>query len=261
MLVQGALTPGLAQAGCQAPTPSLDWSASHSRWDEVDAQGQRLLRETGTLQARGLALAMSCGEGWQLAAAFARESGTRAYTGQSSQGQPIRTHSDIDSNTLQASVLRRLSPVWQIGVQADWSELHRELASVGAVQGYAEVHRHAAMAVGVQAEPRAFGDLRWQGSLWLGAGPSGSVAVRLPNADPARLSTGSQRYVDAGFGLLSPLRPQGWQGRIGFAWRTARIDAGPTTTLWRGPMPVGSAKQPEQRLRDAALQAGLAYRF
>lgn len=269
LLVAGG---GAAAAGCASPEPGAALWLSHSRWDENDAQGRRLLRESGTLAGARLGLAMRC-EGWHGEADAGWRGGQRDYRGLSSSGAALRTQSDIKERSLRVSLWRPLLPPsggrteLALGLRGEWRGLDRELMSVGAVQGYPEQHRQAALALGLAAQQGSASiGWHWGAELWLGGGPRGTVGVRLPTADPAQLRTGRSTFGEAAFSLRSARfaardRPPGWAHELRLRLRDERIAAGPSTPLWRHSVLVGAASQPRHRVIDASLQATAVWHY
>lgn len=268
-----------AASGCAAPEPGAALWLGHSRWDESDAQGRRLLRESGTLAGARLGLALRC-EGWHGEADAGWRAGQRDYRGLSSSGAAIRTQSDIEERSLRVSLWRPLLPrsggstELALGLRGEWRSLDRELMSVGIVQGYPEQHRHAALALGLAAQQgissastsKAPAGWHWGAELWLGGGPRGTVEVHLPTADPARLRTGRSAFGEAALSLRSAgfaaqARPAGWAHELRLSLRDERIAAGPSAPLWRHGVLVGSAMQPRHRVVDAGLQATVVWRY
>ncbi|WP_397534088.1 hypothetical protein [Roseateles sp.] len=266
-----------AAAACAAPEPGAALWLGHSRWDESDAQGRRLLRESGTLAGARLSMALRC-EGWHGEADAGWRAGQRDYRGLSSSGAAIRTHSDIEERSLRVSLWRPLLPPSNgraelaLGLRGEWRGLDRDLASVGLVQGYPEQHRQAALALGLAAQQGRLGissapaGWHWGAELWLGGGPRGTVDVQLPTADAARLRTGRSAFGEAALSLRSPgfaaqSGPAGWAHELRLSLRDERIAAGPSAPLWRHGVLVGSASQPRHRLVDAGLQATVVWRY
>ncbi len=277
LLVCGSGSANAAAAGCAVPEPGAALWLGHSRWDESDAQGRRLLRESGTLAGARLGLALRCA-GWHGEAHAGWRAGQRDYRGLSSSGAVIRTHSDIEERSLRVSLWRPLSPTSSgrtelaLGLRGEWRSLDRDLASVGLVQGYPEQHRQAALAVGLAAQQGSLSisstpaGWHWGAELWLGGGPRGTVDVRLPTADAARLRTGRSVFGEAALSLRSAgfaaeKRPAGWAHELRLNLRDERIAAGPSAPLWRHGVLVGSASQPRHRLVDAGLQATVVWRY
>lgn len=268
-----------AASGCAAPEPGAALWLGHSRWDESDAQGRRLLRESGTLAGARLGLALRC-EGWHGEADAGWRGGQRDYRGLSSSGAAIRTHSDIEERSLRVSLWRPLLPrsggstELALGLRGEWRSLDRELMSVGIVQGYPEQHRHAALALGLAAQQgigsastsNAPAGWHWGAELWLGGDPRGTVKVQLPTADAARLHTGRSVFGEAALSLRSAgfaaqAGPPGWAHELRLSLRDERIAAGPSAPLWRHGVLVGSASQPRHRVVDAGLQATVVWRY
>ncbi|MBA4342815.1 MAG: hypothetical protein C0423_11775 [Methylibium sp.] len=275
LLVCGSGGANAAAASCAAPEPGTALWLGHSRWDESDAQGRRLLRESGTLAGARFGLALRCA-GWHGEADAGWRAGQRDYRGLSSSGAAIRTHSDIEERSLRVSLWRPLLPPsggrteLALGLRGEWRSLDRDLTSVGPVQGYPEQHRQAALALGLAAQQgnssSAPAGWHWGAELWLGGGPRGTVDVRLPTADAARLRTGRSVFGEAALSLRSASfaagnRPAGWAHELRLSVRDERIAAGPSAPLWRHGVLVGSASQPRHRLVDAGLQATVVWRY
>jgi hypothetical protein len=242
-------------------------TATSSRWTETGADGRQLLREAGTLTGAALTLAAYCGR-WQAELDLAARHGTRDYAGQSNGGMPVSTTASIEAQQLRLTALRFLEAsqaggAWQAGLRVEVQRTARELASVGAVLGYPETHYQASLAVGLRghgALPAASSGWQWQSELWLGAGPTGRIELRLPHADAVTLRSGTSRSLEAAMGI-SHAMASGWEGGFRLSWREQRIAAGAASALWRGGVLVGAALQPEHRLGDAGLQLWLGRRF
>lgn len=247
-----------ALAACQAPAWSWQAGAEHSRWQEHADNGRRLLTEQGTLATADVRASLDCGAvQWQ--ATLGGAGGRRAYQGESSTGQPIRTHSDIRRLHWQAAALLPLpawGPGWQAGAALGQVRLWRDIASAGPVRGYPERFDQW-QASALLAHTRALRPgLGLQARLALGGGPSGRLLLQLPTADAARLRLGHHGSIGLDLRLLGGTSDQdaGWQ--LGLHWRHHRTAAGPAATLWRGTLPVGAAAQPAVRQHDLGLQAG-----
>ena len=242
-------------------------TSTDSRWTETGADGRQLLREAGTLTGAALTLAAHCGR-WQAELDLAALHGTRDYAGQSNGGMPVSTTARIEAQQLRLTALRLLdaSPMggaWQAGLRVELQRTARELASVGAVLGYPETHYHASLALGLRGHgvlPAASSGWQWQSELWLGAGPTGRIELRLPHADAVTLRSGTSRSLEAAMGI-SHAMASGWESGLSLSWREQRIAAGAASALWRGDVLVGAARQPEHRLADAGLQLWLGRRF
>lgn len=255
-LVAAAMTAG---AACGPPGWWLGAGVERSRWQESDGQGRRLLREQGTLGTLELALQTHCaGIDWRLA--LAQASGRRGYDGRSSSGAPLATHSDIDRSTLALAGWLPVSDAWSMGASLGYRQLRRDIASAGAVRGYAERLRDW-QALALLRHQRGLGE-RWTlaAELRLGAGPPGRLALQLPHADAAVLRPGAGRLLQAGLSVHggAPAVPaSGWQLQL--IYRDERFAAGPPQALLRQGLVVGGAAQPETRRSALGLQAGLRF--
>ena len=251
--------PGPASAGCGPPGWSLAAGAEHSRWQEFDAQGRPLLLEQGPLATLALALAADCaGVDWRLVVVLA--AGRRDYEGWSSNGAPLATSSRVERMALGLGALAPLVGAWSAGLRLGGRQLEREIASAGAVTGYAERFSDWKAAVGLRHE-RAVG-ASWRGAaeLWLGGGPGGRLALQLPHADAALLRLGPSRLLEARLALHAAgpgVMPAGWG--LQWVYRREHFAAGPAQALLRQGLRVGGAAQPATRESALGLQASLAW--
>lgn len=239
-------------------------AVERSRWQEFDAQGGALVHEQGNLHGGGLLLGWRCaGVDWQ--AEWVQVGGSRAYRGVSSTGAPIRTASEVQRQTASLTGWLPLSERWSAGARLGARRLDREIAGVGAVQGYPEYFEEWQGAVGARFAllPGSASILTAQ--TWLGAGPGGRMTLRLPRADPTTLKLGNSRLVELGLtwqgDLAAAAVAPGWQWWLRLLYRQERFDAGPATAVLRNGVIVGGAAQPETHQSTSGLQAGLLYRF
>ncbi len=234
----------------------------HSQWQEFNAQGRKLVDESGLLHRVGLRLEGDCTD-WQWAAQWAQASGSRDYDGVSSANQPIQTTSRLRTQQLQLEAWLPVDPRWAWGARLGWTQLHRELASVGNVQGYPEQFRYTQAAVGGRYTLADGGGLRWTVSGWLGGGRGGSLHLQLPNADAARLRLGRSQLAQLGVQLewAEAVARTGWSWRLGWQMQYEQMQAGPGQAITRNGILVGGAAQPKTRQMGMGLDGALRYRF
>lgn len=276
LLLAAALLAGPAAAQPCGPWQiGLAAGAEHSRWQEHDAGGRRLLQEDGVLATLALHAGARCaGLDWQ--ATLAAAQGGRDYVGSSSTGAPLQTRSHIVRQQLQLQALRPLDGGWSVGARLAHRWLQRDLQGVGAVQGYDEHFASWQAAAGlVTGRPAgtwgggAGVPLAWQAGLWLGGGPPGRMRLQLPQTDAATLRLGASRLVQLQLGLCAaaadPVSAPGCSAaaagrwRVDLVWQHEQAGAGPAAALRRQGALVGGAAQPATRQRTLGLQAALTW--
>ncbi len=254
--------PSAAQARCQAPWGEAGVGRELSQWDEHDAQGRRLLRERGWLTATELSLGARClGLDWQ--AGWGVASGGRDYSGQSVNGAPLFTTSQVRQHSLKLQALMPLPSGWSLGVRTRYQAIDRHIQDAGPILGYPERFELWQAALGGRFEPALAGPwcLAIQG--WVGAGPGGRVQLKLPNADAARLplgpSLGAELAARVIWSASAPSGP-GWHAQLGLTGSVERIQAGAARALTRNGLVVGGAAQPRVEPSTWQIQAGLVWR-
>ncbi len=282
-------------AGCDAtvdsaePWAQLDAGVEHSRWEELDAQGRRLVRETGTLQVLGLSAGSGSGSGgsgsgslshraspacqplrWVLRLSHAQ--GRRDYQGVSSSQVPIQTSSAISRHMAQLLALQALTQAWSVAGRLSYRQTLREIADSGSAlettRGYPERYTDWQAAAAVHYAADMSPSLRWGAEVWLGAGPGGSLRLRLPQADPAWLSLGRSRLVQLGWVVENTEKAaadgdlrSGWSGQLRLDYLVEQFGSGAGAVIRRQGIPVGGAAQPATRQAALSVQAALRYRF
>lgn len=234
----------------------------HSQWQEFNAQGRKLVDESGLLRRVGLRLDGACTD-WQWVAQWAQASGSRDYDGVSSANQPIQTTSRLRTQQLQLEAWLPVDPHWAWGTRLGWTQLDRDLASVGNVQGYPEQFRYVQAAMGGRYTLADLGGLRWTLSGWLGGGPGGTLYLQLPNTDAAHLRLGRSQLAQLGVQLELPAAEarSGWSWRLGWQVQQEQMQAGPAQAITRNGILVGGAAQPKTRQTSMGLDGTLRYRF
>lgn len=250
-----------AQAACRMPELSVDAAAVHSRWREFDAQQRRLLLEQGTLRRSGLGVSSNC-LGGETMLAWRRTVGTRDYDGLSNVGAPIQTVSQLRADEWQLSHRQPIAGPWSLSARLSSYRLHRDLAGVGAVQGYPEQFTYWQAALGARLALPVGASLQLAADAWWGGGPAGRLALRLPTADPTSLSLGTTRSAELAL-RLQPRHPAGtgWTWDAGIEQRLTLLAAGPPGALMRNGALVGGAAQPRTRQGEFALGGRVGLRF
>lgn len=262
----------LTAAVLAGPAWSLDCSGlalgaqagvTRSIWEETSAPGRLLVRERGTLARTAITAEEIC-SGWQWRLALARTTGDRAYDGVSSANAPIQTQSGLTITDASVQAWTPAVSGWSGGLRAGHRRIDRDIASVGQVRGYPERFSYWQAAAGVRYEWAVSPVLVMAGDGWVGAGPAGKMALRLPNADATELRLGSSRVAEIGLQVgsaaMSP-NQAGWSWHARAEYQSQRMAAGPARTLTRNGVPVGGAAQPATRQTAAGVSAGVQYRY
>lgn len=242
---------------CAAPAWGAQTGLTRSQWDETSAQGRTLVRERGTLKSAGITADGACAR-WPWRLALTRSTGARAYDGVTSTNFPLQTSSSISITDVAAQVWTPALARWSGGLRVNHRQLDRDIASVGLVRGYPERFGYWQAAAGIRHETALGEALVLTGEAWIGGGPAGTMTLRLPNADPARLTLGSSRLVEIALQLGSAAG-WSWHARLDYQWQA--IAAGPVATLFRNGVPVGGAAQPATRQQALGVGAAVQYRF
>jgi len=258
-----ALLHGVALADCSLPALTLDAGVWHSRWEEFNAQGRKLLREEGALQTQGLSLGSDCGA-MHWTGRISQVNGLRAYQGVSSNDMPLQTSSKIEQQQARLVVLREVSEAWSLGASLGYRRIQRDIAGVGLVEGYPERFDDWQAAAGLRYALADWHGLKVSAEAWLGAGPKGSMLLRLPHADPATLHLGSSRMVQLGLQIGGKLAGGvtdrwGWQLRLDQV--AERFAAGAGQAIFRNGILIGGATQPETQQSALSLLAVLRWVF
>ncbi len=250
---------------CSGPEIGLSAAALRSQWREQDERGRRLVEEDGTLTRLGLRAALQC-RPWVFGLQLAQARGQRRYDGVDSRGAPVVSSSRLvhRESTLEA-LLPAIEPVL-LGGRLRVQQIERDIAGVGAALGYPETFRYWQAQVGARSAFEIAAGLQLTLDGWVGGGPGGRVAVRLPNADPVTLPLGPSRAAELGLQLLSsapsPIQAgAGWGWRMGLEWTLQDIGAGSARPLMRNGAVVGGAAQPRIRQETWALNVEVRRSF
>lgn len=258
-----ALLNGAALAECSLPVPALDAGVWHSRWEEFNAQGRKLLREEGTLQTQGLSLGSDCGA-MHWTGRISQVKGWRGYDGVSSTAMPLQTSSKIEQQQAKLVVLREISQTWSLGASLGYRRIQRDIAGVGLVEGYPERFDDWQAAAGLRYALADWHGLQVVAEAWLGAGPKGSMLLRLPHADPATLRLGPSRMVQLGLqigGKLSGGLTDRWGWQLRLDQVAERFAAGAGQAIFRNGLLIGGAAQPETHQSALSLLGVLRWDF
>lgn len=247
------------------PALAIEAAAVHSRWREFDAKGQALLLERGTLWRRGFGVTSDC-LGGETVLAWRRTSGSRSYDGLSSVGASIQTRSRLQADEWQLSQRLPISGPWSVAARLSSHRLNRDLAGVGAVQGYPESYSYWQAALGARFETPLATTTRTGlllvANAWLGGGPAGRLDLRLPSADPIRLALGRSRTAELALRLRTATPASlAWHWDVGFEQRSTLMAAGPPGALMRNGALVGGAAQPRTRQGELALAGSVSLPF
>ena len=249
--------------GCTAPQLSAQIGVVDSRWQEFNAQGQRVVSESGILHSTGLRLQGDCA-GLQWAAQWSQARGTRDYDGVSSTGAAIQTHSALRQTQAQLELWAPVADALALGVRLGWTQVDRDLAGVGTVLGYPEQFRYLQAALGARYTVLQAAGVRLGLQAWVGGGPGGRSRLQLPNADAARLTLGSSQLAQLALQLESTAAragAPGWNWQVRLQLQQEQMRAGPGQAITRNGLVVGGAAQPKTRQSATGLEAGLQYSF
>lgn len=247
---------------CGAPVASAELGTERSQWEERNAQGQRLVREVGTLRHQRLAGSLRCaGAEWTLA--WGLSQGERRYEGLTNTGTTVVTSSGVRTQDVLLSAWLPVQGAWSVGGRMGQAQTQRNLHSTATALGFPETFRHWHAGLGLRFQQPLGDDLLFTVIGWLGAGPGGSVRVELPGYAPARLPLGSSRMVALGLELSSPLSmlPKGWRWSSGLSVRHEAFNAGDAQVLLKAGLPSGSAWQPESLHRQLSWSVGISHAF
>lgn len=250
-------------ADCGLPVAGAQLGVTHSTWEETSALGRSLVREQGTLRHASVAADGAC-QGWQWRLALARSTGERAYVGVSNTNAPLQTHSGLAITDASVMGWTPALSGWSGGLRLTHRRIDRDIASTGTVRGYPERFAYWQAAAGIRQVWALTPTLVLSGDGWLGGGPAGTMALRLPNADATELTLGRSRVAELGLQIGSAASAPdqagwSWQARFDYQWQ--HLAAGPVKTLMRNGVPVGGAAQPATRQKTVGLGAGVQYRF
>lgn len=252
-----------ALADCSLPVPALDAGVWRSRWEEFNAQGRKLLREEGALQTQGLSLDSDCGA-MHWTGRISQVKGWRNYDGVSSTDMPLQTNSKIEQQQARLVVLREVAEAWSLGASLGYRRIQRDIAGVGRVEGYPERFDDWQAAAGLRYALADWQGLKVVAEAWLGAGPKGSMLLRLPHADPATLRLGPSRMAQLGLQVSGKLAGGladrwGWQLRLEQV--AERFAAGAGQAIFRNGILIGGAAQPEIHQSALSLLGVMRYSF
>lgn len=256
----GFALPGWA-LDCAAPVPALSAGVERSQWEEFDAQGRSLVRETGTLKRIGFDLTVQCaGLAWT--AQWKHGAGRRNYDGVTNTQVPVRTTSHLASDALSLVGMAALGERWAVGGRLSYHQLDRDIDGAGTVLGYPERYTYGLAALGVRYQLMLGEQLQLALTGWLGGNTGGRLWVHLPHADAVALPLGRTALLESSVQLTSaPTTSAGWSWQAILNYRQEITAAGQAHALLRNGVLVGAAAQPSMRQDLLGVQAALRYRF
>lgn len=250
-----------AQAACKAPTFGAFSGVERSQWQEWGVTGQRLVREKGNLFQSGIELTGQCEPlDWRLR--WSQSQGERAYSGLTNHHSALQTHSDLRSQAIGVQLWLPVSQHWSIGGELNWRQIRRDIASQGAVLGYAERFRYTQAGIGLRYQTPLTPALRLSSHLIAGGG-SGHNLVALPGFDSQKLPLGHQRYASLAIELAGgqPAFHPGWSWKVALTYRLEKNQEGEAKALYRNGRAVGSVMQPRFEQRHIGADLALSYLF
>ena len=264
LLVLGFLlgTSAMATAVCRTQAVEAWAGVVQSHWQEFGPTGKTLLTERGQLLEQGLGWRGHCAD-WHLQLQGTRAQGSRLYQGQTNQGMPVSTTSEIEAASLDAQVWYPVLANWSLGGRIFERATERDLKSVGAVQGYVENFHQSAWAVGLQHQLDTQDWGRWQTRVWHGVG-RGHMHVTLPGMDAARLPLGAMRWWAAQLQWSGCRGAEGtsrWGCDVALNYQSERLARGATQPIYRQGLHRANAYQPSTRQQALGLNVGVQYRF
>jgi hypothetical protein len=257
----------LAAAGSLAAAAACDyrsmkWQLAYvsnsSEWNEVDASGRKLDRESGVLSGPEVAASLRC-EDWNFQAQASQLDGTRAYDGQTSTGVPVMSQSAIRQLQGHLQAGYKLAESWQLGARLSGQTLWRDIASAGGATGYPERYDWSMLSVGGQWQTTA-GPGQLNLAAWVGQALWSRMELNLPGYDPAILPLGNISQFELAIGWQTEFSPS-WQFIAGLRYRRTDMSQGADVVLRRSGNPVGVAHQPATSMVDMPLSVGIAYQF
>jgi hypothetical protein len=257
-----AVATARAEEWCGPPAVSVHSGVDRSRWDEYNAAGQRLVRETGALHRHRLAAHRVCAHAdWTLAWSFSQ--GERGYDGQTNKGARVLSSSDLRTHELQLSAWLPMQGAWSLGAQAGWSQTRRELRSTTTALGFPEQFRHWGAELGLRVQQPLGDSLVASASAWVGGGPGGAVRVGLPGYAPVNLPLGSHRTAAVGLALSAPSGSdaQGWRWSGALVVQRQAFRAGEARVLSKAGQAVGTAWQPQSLHQQVRWTVGASHAF
>jgi hypothetical protein len=244
-----------ASLACGLDSVEVEAGVVASRWRESGDDGQLLLRESGTLPAVAAAAQSHCaGLQWRLQ--WRGVAGERTYSGMSTTGAPLVTHSSITERGVELQGLWPLTGgaangSLAVGASLGWRAIDRRLHGAGVVRGYDE--RFEDFPVGADLRWQTKSPLQAQVELQLGTALGGRMRLALPNADVAWLDLAQPWFLRARASAGGAAAGGHW--RLGVQLRTEAMNAGPSRALYRNGVPVAAASQPRMTQQSAMLFA------
>ena len=253
---------GPVQAGCGPGLLEVGLGLESSVWQEQDASGASLLEERGTLRAGSAALAGPCA-GLEWTARLDFQSGQRDYQGRSSSGAALETQSQVRSQGLQLQAWQPQGErAWSLGARLGWEpDARRDLASVGAVQGYEEIRDRWRLGLGGRWRHALPAD--WSGlwEAWLDSGPRARLRLQGEafGSRTVRLDEGRWHALALAWTASPAPVPGRWQPWLGWHWEALRSRASAPVGVQLDSGRVLAVSQPAYRQTQWRLMAGLRF--
>ena len=204
---------------------------------------------------------MRCG-GALWTAHWSHGQGSRDYDGVTNTHAALRTASQLNDDELGLAAMAQRAEGWAMGARLDYRQLQRRIAPTTSVLGYPERYRYGQVALGARYQSAAIGNLQVGATVWLAAGPGGTVRVQWPDADALTLPLGRSLALESRLqiGSLPAERPN-WSWQLGLNWRCERLGAGASRDRVHSGVVQGTSAQPQTRQLQAALELGLNHAF
>jgi len=246
---------------CAVPAPALSAGVERSQWEEFDAQGRSLVRETGTLERIGVDASTKCA-GLDWTAQWSHGVGRRAYDGVTNTQVAVQSTSHLSSDALSLIVMSALGEHWAVGARLSYHQLNRDIDGAGTVLGYPERYTYGLASLGARYQLMLVEQLHLVLTGWLGGNTGGRLWVQLPRADAATLPLGSTALIESSVQLGSaPTSTTAWSWQAILNYRQELTAAGDARALLRNGVLVGAAAQPKLLQRLLGVHAVLRYRF
>jgi hypothetical protein len=253
----------MAEFADAAPAIEIHALVRASRWRERADDGRALVHEAGTLKGLGLVVQSSTGP-WQLRFEASQVRGARAYDGQTSAGQPVRTTAQLRDDGAGLEVLHTIDPAdpaASVGLRVIARRSLRTLPDVGSVLGFREDWRSLWIVPAARGRVDV-GPVRWRWDVAAGLSVVSRLDLSLPGRDTATLQPRRSRLAELGLTGQWPLADEGrWSLLTGLRWRWTDHAASPVVPIYSAGLLRAGARQPDSQDIDAQFQIGLQRSF
>lgn len=249
-------------AWADCPDSPLELTAStgwvQSRWTELDAQGQPLVREAGVLHGGGIRGNGRCGH-WSGSVGYEQYSGDRSYEGIASTGLAASSSSGIRKHRFLIEVRHLTSDTFHISTRLEAEQLSRDIASTSLAAGYPETFERQRVLIGANWRPESLGGA-WTFSTHIGQSLRSRMQLTLPGRDSAELPLSTERTLLMTASWEKALNPQ-WSWRVLTEFRRNAMGQGNEAVITRFGLPNAVAHQPETRQTERSLSLQLTRHF